>query len=558
MGYFYNSKSINNVKKSIKSDIDSQIKDLNSITKKIKKINSDSSTSETIDNTKELYSNTVVLIKSLKNLMNDLVDSIDKMNNSFTTSIGDVYDIYEVNEDGVIEQINHLTKSKNSLMVNISNFQTDNGTDKNSSANGLLGQLIATNELIDSMIKRYQAILDKFKSFYGSTASFFTNCQDLNSSINQSIESLKNVISTYNGKYDFTPLYANNSFCNVTMNVNDIDFNNVKIPSNMTVEEKKEYLKTIVDENTQLKKDGWDKPAINGYFKNVTADFENQPYESVKKSLLDNFAQTKKVGSKNYQILFDNSKLPDNKIVDNMIKKQMGGYMDSNGNLKFKKDGYKFDANLSPFDDFWNKFSMKAVVGFDPTSKDFQHVSQFRMYIDRQNINYVRTHGVGNNDYEKLVYCASQEGKEINYDVRSYYHDRNTPTNEHQINDKLVVNDGHCEFIVDSKDRNFVTQWDALKIGKDGNPKLSENSVNKLSKEDKLKIVNSESFNFIGVENDDSGEIKELNERKYTHKAYDMKPVSTDSNYEYSARYKLKNEYSYNKQNDEITKDDYN
>ncbi|MEN8905694.1 MAG: DUF3114 domain-containing protein, partial [Clostridiales bacterium] len=233
-----------------------------------------------------------------------------------------------------------------------------------------------------------------------------------------------------------------------------------------------------------------------------------------------------------------------------LVINQMNGEIDENGMLQLK-NGYKFDENMSPHSEFLEEYAGCVEKAYEGKILDDKRIHQFRMYIDRQNINYIRNNYEGETDYEKLIDYSNKENEELDYGSDSIYHNRiyleridkdldkhileHAKINKYECNDKIKTSNGLSEYIVD-KTGNFVTQWDILKTvdGKNAgtNNGLIESNPSKYAAKLKgKKIVETESFNYVS-----SGT---------SHTLLDTEPADWTKGYENELKIKMKQKWKY-------------
>lgn len=258
---------------------------------------------------------------------------------------------------------------------------------------------------------------------------------------------------------------------------------------------------------------GWDKKAVFAYLEAVDNKFGqfSRGYEGeqiTQEEYLDQLQRVYQtahlVGSDVYTYMFEASELSA-KEKALLVPKQMGGYIDINGMLQLK-DGDVFYPEMPPHSEFleiYAEYVRNAYEGKRKTYKqlDNQMIHQFRMYIDRHNISYVRSHFEGRTDYEKLKQYAEEFEFSLYYGEPSRHHNK-ISGKEHfkeQKFDKILTPNRLSEFIIDVDTGNFVTIWDILK--EDGDIIVS--SAKAYREEEKKaaeKIVDTESFNYAPAE----------------------------------------------------------
>lgn len=237
---------------------------------------------------------------------------------------------------------------------------------------------------------------------------------------------------------------------------------------------------------------GWDQLAIQAYSNHAKHHLE---------TLSDIYEETQRVGSPTYLRLFHASGYSAKGKVA-LVMQQMGARIDTNGMLQLT--GYRFDPQMPPHSVFWERFAatVKSAYprGLDPeknpdVSKEaLKIIHQFRMYIDRQNIRYVRMFFEGATDLEKLLVYGQTH--RLLFSQTSRLHNRFSDQHAFsgQINNKVTTKNGLSEFIVNVETGEFVTQWDVLQE-QNGQVGIFSDDYQPDSLAGK-KMVETESFNY--------------------------------------------------------------
>lgn len=256
---------------------------------------------------------------------------------------------------------------------------------------------------------------------------------------------------------------------------------------------------------------GWDKRAVLAYLEAVNTKFNmfaGNGYEAgnVTKAeymeVLENtYSSARQIGSDVYTYMFEESKIePKKKAM--LVLRQMGAYLDKNGMLQMG-DGDRFAPDLTPHSAFFEDYAACVRKAYQKSEQkyktlDNQMIHQFRMYIDRHNIAYVRKYYKGPTDYAKLQAYAKQFEMKLYYGEPSRHHNK-IERGSHfggQKYDKILTPNRLSEFIVDVETGAFVTQWDVLKVQKDGTIASGPDGYLKEEVKAQCVIVDTESFNY--------------------------------------------------------------
>lgn len=255
---------------------------------------------------------------------------------------------------------------------------------------------------------------------------------------------------------------------------------------------------------------GWDKRAVFAYLEAVDNRFgqfargyegEQITQEEYLEQLDRVYQSAHLIGSDVYTYMFESSSLkPKKKAL--LVIEQMGGYLDENGMLQLS-GGDKFYPEMEPHSTFLEDYAQCIQDAYKKKNKTYKRldnpmIHQFRMYIDKHNIEYVRNNFEGKTDYEKLLNYAKEFEFALYYGEPSRHHNKVSKDSsfEGQKYDKILTPNRLAEFIVDVKTGEFVTEWDVLKTGEESTV-LSRNTSYKKEKEsERKKVVDTESFNY--------------------------------------------------------------
>lgn len=214
----------------------------------------------------------------------------------------------------------------------------------------------------------------------------------------------------------------------------------------------------------------------------------------------------------------------------NLIHK-MGGFIDENGMLQLK-NGFYAGEKVPPHSKVFLRIADSVEKGYGETGLcelgglsevESRMIHQFRMYIDRHNIVYIRKNfkKAGMTDEEALkayVQAAVEEGglggrKMLREPAR--FHNKYPAGSSYRSyqrgheNKKRLTPDFHSEFIIDRRG-NFVSQWNVLEEDEQGKvisdiryyrQKYLEQGE-KMWEEAQRQIMDTESFNYAS-RNDD-------------------------------------------------------
>lgn len=278
----------------------------------------------------------------------------------------------------------------------------------------------------------------------------------------------------------------------------------IEQPKAMTTPVFERYVEELIIHEKMLRiEEGWDKQAILGYFQQINTYLKNT---ETTKRILEQLSilkvETKRVGSRLYTKLFNESNYTDReKII--LVMKHLQASIDSNGMLQLKGP-YQLDSEMPPHRSFLESFAKSVTKAYpsgllpgnnpETSKQTLKIIHQFRMYLDLQNIRYIRTHYAGATDLDKLL--AYGQEQPLIFSKSSRLHNRYSAKYpfKGQENDKITTKNGLSEFIVNVRTGKFVTQWDVLHE-KNGEIGIFSEDYHPNTLEGK-KIVEGESFNY--------------------------------------------------------------
>lgn len=139
---------------------------------------------------------------------------------------------------------------------------------------------------------------------------------------------------------------------------------------------------------------GWDRQAVYGLVESAIKDTRFLPLEQAKTAVAELFSEVEEVGSSAYERLFRFSAYrPQEKL--SLLLWQLGAVLDQHGMLQLVGP-YRFSKTIAPHATFWHLLA-KTVQKAYPlgllgsfNQEKAKKIHQLRMYIDRQNITYIR------------------------------------------------------------------------------------------------------------------------------------------------------------------------
>lgn len=246
-----------------------------------------------------------------------------------------------------------------------------------------------------------------------------------------------------------------------------------------------DYVKKLFAIERELKIEGWGAWGVTLYLTRLKEQMEDGTTEELLSYQVSQSQEAHLVGSELYTAMYQaDGRGQEPKSQVQAVIRQLGGYLDSFGMLQLA-GRFQLDLRLAPDSLFLETYAAKVRQAYPhgllPKAYDLveeedeyqmiKAIHQFRMYLDRQNIFYIRANFQGATDYHKLLAfeeaCIGQRGDagRLDYRSNSAFHNR---TSQHlpffgQHNDKIKSHNGLSEFIVNVQDGSFATQWDVLR-----------------------------------------------------------------------------------------------
>ena len=274
-------------------------------------------------------------------------------------------------------------------------------------------------------------------------------------------------------------------------------------------------IQSLLYQGEELTKEyGWDKSAVLAYMEAVNTKFnlfgangyeaQNVMEDEYLQEIERIYESAHQIGSDVYTYMFEESKIsPKKKAL--LVIEQMGGYMDNNGMLQFG-EGDRFAPEMAPHSAFLEDYAECVRKAYKKKNLDSEVIHQFRMYIDKQNIEYVRGYYEGKTDYERLKAYAKNFNMKLYYGEPSRHHNKTEKEEKfkEQRYDKILTPNKLSEFIIDTETGSFVTEWDVLKKTKSNQVQSKTATYKNIEKSEKKKVVNSESFNYAPADYNDA------------------------------------------------------
>ncbi len=274
-------------------------------------------------------------------------------------------------------------------------------------------------------------------------------------------------------------------------------------------------IQSLLYQGEELTKEyGWDKSAVLAYMEAVNTKFnlfgangyeaQNVMEDEYLQEIERIYESARQIGSDVYTYMFEESKIsPKKKAL--LVIEQMGGYMDNNGMLQFG-EGDRFAPEMAPHSAFLEDYAECVRKAYKKKNLDSEVIHQFRMYIDKQNIEYVRGYYEGKTDYERLKAYAKNFNMKLYYGEPSRHHNKTEKEEKfkEQRYDKILTPNKLSEFIIDTETGSFVTEWDVLKKTKSNQVQSKPATYKNIEKSEKKKVVNSESFNYAPADYNDA------------------------------------------------------
>lgn len=217
----------------------------------------------------------------------------------------------------------------------------------------------------------------------------------------------------------------------------------------------------------------WDDAAQRTLSSEITRATRNLSLKEAREKEEELLNQSRLVGSGIYTKMFRSSnQTASEKIV--LLLEQLGAQLEK-GTLQLHGP-YKIDPELAPHDSFLSLLAKTVQQAYQKEVLADARVHQLRMYLDRQNIHYIREHfsQPGQTDeaalaaYVRAPKKAGGLGGQKLLAERARFHNKyKTHYSAGNENRKRLTPDFHSEFILDSNGK-FVSQWNVLETDDTG------------------------------------------------------------------------------------------
>lgn len=350
--------------------------------------------------------------------------------------------------------------------------------------------------------KKLDKKLKKLKAFHASSPSIFSEIAALESAVNAGAKQAGNC---WNGA---TGTFSTPKDMSWTETIENKAFEKkyaIERPKEMSDKEYQVYLTKLRAQEKDLRvEDGWDKSAIEEYFKAVNVDTRNLTAAEAMAKVAQKYSDTLLFGSDLYTKMYEACNYSDQGKID-MVLKQLGAKIDENGALQLT-GSHKIFEKMPPHAEFLNTWAKTVQKAYSGKELDDARVHQLRMYIDRNNLNYVQTkYGEGVSDEEALKrYALAELQGEKMIAEKGRLHNKYLKSEGYSSgneNHKRTSPDFHSEFILDSNGK-FVSQWNVLDVDSNGKVITDRDYYDKKyptaeeQRNFENQIMNGESYNY--------------------------------------------------------------
>ncbi len=217
----------------------------------------------------------------------------------------------------------------------------------------------------------------------------------------------------------------------------------------------------------------WDEAAQRTLSSVITRAIHSLPLKEAHEKEEELLKQSRLVGSAIYTKMFRASnQTAGEKVV--LLLEQLGAQLEE-GTLQLHGP-YKIDPELAPHADFLSLLAKTVQQAYQGEVLNDARVHQLRVYFDRQNIQYIRSHfkQPGQADESALAAYVRAPKKAGGLGGQKLLAERARFHNKYQShystgneNRKRLTPDFHSEFILDTEG-NFVSQWNVLEMDEAG------------------------------------------------------------------------------------------
>ncbi|MGK0552684.1 DUF3114 domain-containing protein [Enterococcus faecalis] len=260
---------------------------------------------------------------------------------------------------------------------------------------------------------------------------------------------------------------------------------------------------------------GWDRRAVQRLVTVIFKELQPLSFSEALTVVQQAASKLHLVGSSLYQQLFCHSSYhPQQKL--SLLLDQLDGELDQYGMLQLRGD-HQFDPALAPHARFWHVLAKTVQRAYPQgllaasNQTKAKQVHQLRMYIDRQNIQYIRTYFKQSNMTDEAalrqyVFTAVPKGlggKKLKREPARLHNKylKGTPYLNQALNKKRLSPHFHSEFILNPHGQ-FVSQWDVLVERWNGTIISDPAYYQRIQMKDyESKLLNGESFNYADRNN---------------------------------------------------------
>ena len=479
--------------------------------------NSPGLTGQTYNSAKSYFSAVLLpLVKGAELLTEAVEEACKKFPEQYVSEV-DSADLKESELEQKIQQANRLIQQSKNAYDNLNRLDLPANIKAPMMSTAALTQMFQQTAK-DELEKKLQ----KLRAFDASSPSIFSEISALEQAVKQGAAQVGKSWNSGTGTFTI-PSDAEMGWAKSIEQRRFAKEYGIERPAGMSDKEYEVYLTKMQAQEKDLRvKDGWDKSAIKAYFQEANKQTKDLSAANAMKKVAEMYSQTLLVGSDLYTKMYEACSYSDQRKID-MVLKQLGAVMDKNGTLQLT-GSHKFFEKMPPHSEFLASWAKTVQAAYKGRELDDARVHQLRMYIDRNNINYVRdTYGNSVSDEEALRQYALTEldGKKMiaekgrlhnKYLITEGY----TPGNE---NRKRTSPDFHSEFILDSNGK-FVSQWNVLefdsetgKLRTDWEFYKDKYPTAEAQKNFERQIMNGESYNY-GNRNDKEHDRLDVNPTK--------------------------------------------
>ncbi|WP_413476405.1 DUF3114 domain-containing protein [Latilactobacillus fuchuensis] len=279
----------------------------------------------------------------------------------------------------------------------------------------------------------------------------------------------------------------------------------------------------LVAHFNQLEQANWDLASLRAYAKYI----KQRPLTA--QQYRKNNSELHRIGSPLYTRLYQAyGRQTTNRVINwqkaNLVLNQLEAQLDSHQFLQLRSRQFRIDPAMPPDALFLTLFAKSVQLAFRQRLLTNQRLHQFRLYLDRQNEQYMRRFWQknGQTDEQALAqFVANRQQANPQYWLRrepARFHNKyriGQPMPNDFPNRKRLTPDFHSEWLIDEHGQ-FISQWSVLKQSAD-ELVISNPDDYQLTDAQCRQLLNGASFNYAHQNDQTHVQLDSWPPKRYDH-----------------------------------------